>query len=63
MKTNWGAWRSGLKNGVPVALGYFAVSFTFGIIAKQAEFNPFEAAFMSGTNFTSPDNLRGLRLL
>lgn len=63
MKTNWGAWRSGLKNGVPVALGYFAVSFTFGIIAKQAGFNPFEAAFMSGTNFTSAGQFAGLTLI
>lgn len=64
MKTkNWGAWRTGLKDGVPIALGYFAVSFTFGIIAKQAGFNPFEAAFMSGTNFTSAGQFAGVTMI
>lgn len=63
MKTNWGAWRSGVKDGVPIALGYFAVSFTFGIIAKQAGFNPFEAAFMSGTNFTSAGQFAGVTMI
>lgn len=63
MKTNWGAWKSGLKDGIPVALGYFAVSFTFGIIAKQAGFNPFEAAFMSGTNFTSAGQFAGVTMI
>ena len=26
----------GLKNGIPIALGYFAVAFTLGIQAKNA---------------------------
>lgn len=63
MITNWQAWRNGFKNGIPVALGYFAVSFTFGIIAKQAGFNPFEAAFMSGTNYTSAGQFAGITLI
>lgn len=63
MNTNWKAWRSGMKNGIPVGLGYFAVSFTFGIIAKQAGLNPFEAAFMSGTNFTSAGQFAGLTMM
>ena len=63
MKTNWGAWRTGLKDGIPIALGYFAVSFSFGIIAKQAGFNPFEAAFMSGSNFTSAGQFAGVTMI
>ena len=61
MKTNWRAWRSGLKNGIPVGLGYFAVSFTFGIIAKQAGLNPFEAGLCLRQTSRQLANLRDLR--
>ena len=27
--------KNGLKDGIPIALGYFAVSFSFGILAKK----------------------------
>ena len=27
---------SGLRDGIPIALGYFAVAFSLGIIAKKA---------------------------
>ena len=30
------AFRQGMKDGIPIALGYMAVSFTFGIMAKNA---------------------------
>lgn len=63
MKTNWKAWKSGVKDGIPVGLGYLAVSFTFGIIAKQSGLNPLEAAFMSATNFTSAGQFAGLTLI
>lgn len=63
MKTNWKAWRSGVKNGIPVGLGYLAVAFTFGIMAKQAGLSPFEAGFMSATNLTSAGQFAGLTLI
>ena len=31
------AFRQGMKDGMPIALGYMAVSFTFGILAKMPE--------------------------
>lgn len=43
----------GLKDGIPVALGYFAVSFTIGIAARKATLTPAQATIMSLTNFTS----------
>src|SRR5690606_14816238 len=52
-----------LTNGIPIAIGYFTVSFTFGILAKQAELNPFEAVFMSITNLTSAGQFAGLTLI
>lgn len=63
METNFKEWRSGVKDGIPIALGYMAVSFTFGIIAKQYGLNPFEAVFMSITNFTSAGQFAGLTLI
>ena len=29
-------YKRGLRDGVPIALGYFAVAFTLGIVAKNA---------------------------
>ena len=63
MSINLKQWRKGVKDGIPIALGYIAVSFTFGIIAKQSGFNPFEALFMSITNFTSAGQFAGLTLI
>ncbi|RFB12515.1 branched-chain amino acid ABC transporter permease [Bacillus sp. HNG] len=63
MKTNIKEWTSGLKNGIPIAIGYFAVSFTFGILAEQAGLNPFEAVLMSVTNLTSAGQFAGLSLI
>lgn len=63
MSTNLKEWQKGVKDGIPIALGYIAVSFTFGIIAKQSGFNPFEAVFMSITNFTSAGQFAGLTLI
>lgn len=37
----------GLKAGLPIGLGYFAVAFTLGIHAQRAGFTAFQAAFTS----------------
>ena len=36
-------YRKGIRDGIPIALGYFAVSFTLGIVAKKAGLTAFEA--------------------
>ncbi len=36
-------YKRGLRDGVPIALGYFAVSFTLGIVAKKAGLTAFQA--------------------
>lgn len=56
-------WISGVKDGFPIFLGYFAVSFTFGIAAKSAGIGPLEAALMSATNFTSAGQLAALSII
>lgn len=41
------AYLSGIKDGTPIALGYFAVGFTLGIAAKAMGINAFQAGLMS----------------
>ncbi|MED3763577.1 AzlC family ABC transporter permease [Ureibacillus sp. FSL K6-8385] len=63
METNIAAWKKGVKTGIPVAFGYFAVSFSFGILCKKAGLNPFEAVLMSATNLTSAGQFAGLSMI
>ena len=55
-----GEWRRGLRDGIPIFLGYAAVSFSFGILAKKAGLTPFQATLMSGTNLTSAGQFAAL---
>lgn len=41
------AFADGLRDGIPIALGYFAVAFSLGIVAKRAGLSPFQG-FLSG---------------
>lgn len=50
---NGNIYKKGLRDGIPIALGYFAVSFTLGIAAKKAGLTAFQATLMSLTNSTS----------
>lgn len=43
----------GLKDGTPIALGYFAVGFTLGIAAKSMGLTAFQAGLMSFTMHAS----------
>ena len=43
----------GLKDGLPIGLGYFAVSFSLGIIAKKAGLNPVQGFIASVLNHAS----------
>ena len=44
--------KNGLKDGIPIALGYFAVSFSFGILAIKGGLSVFQAVLTSVTNVT-----------
>lgn len=63
MNSNYVEWRKGVMNGVPIALGYLAVSFSFGIIADQLGLHVIEAVIMSATNLTSAGQFAGLTLI
>ena len=42
--------KKGMKDGIPIALAYFAVSFTLGIAMKNAGMNAIQGFFMSLLN-------------
>ena len=45
--------RRGIRDGMPIALGYFAVAFTLGIAARNAGFSTLQAMVESLTNNAS----------
>ncbi len=55
--------KCGLKDGVPIALGYFSVSFSFGIMAVSGGLSIFQAALTSLTNMTSAGQFAGLQII
>lgn len=57
------AWAKGMKDGMPICLGYFAVSFTFGMMAVSRGLSIWEAVFISATNVTSAGQFAGLTLI
>lgn len=53
----------GLKDGIPICLGYIAVSFTFGIMARNTGLSVFQAVLISVTNLTSAGQFAGLGII
>ena len=58
--TNKSWFAKGMRDAIPIALGYLAVSFTLGIAAKNAGFTPFQAFLVSFTNNASAGEFAGL---
>lgn len=59
-----GTWyRRGLRDGVPIGLGYLAVSFTLGIAAKVSGLTAPQATWMSLLNNTSAGQFAALGLI
>lgn len=54
---------TGLRDGIPIALGYLAVSFSFGIAAVAAGLSPLEAVLISMTNLTSAGQFAGIGII
>ncbi|MFT4107552.1 MAG: AzlC family ABC transporter permease [Lacrimispora sp.] len=55
--------KSGIRDGVPIGLGYFAVSFTFGIMALNAGLSVWQAVAVSLTSLTSAGQFAGLGII
>ncbi|MBQ1849764.1 MAG: AzlC family ABC transporter permease [Lachnospiraceae bacterium] len=53
----------GLKDGIPIALGYFAVSFSLGITMVSAGMTATQGAVMSLSNLTSAGEFAGVRVI
>lgn len=54
---------TGILDGIPIALGYLAVSFSFGIAAVAGGLTPLEAVLISMTNLTSAGQFAGLGII
>lgn len=55
--------RKGLKDGMPICLGYLSVSFAFGIMATQGGLPVWVALLISMTNLTSAGQVAGTQLI
>ena len=55
--------KKGIHNGMPIALGYLAVSFTLGIAAKNAGLTALQAALASITCHASAGEFAGFTLI
>ena len=53
----------GMRDGVPIALGYFAVSFSLGIAARRAGFSPFQGFLASLLNNASAGEYAAFALI
>lgn len=57
------SFRKGVQAGIPIGLGYFAVSFTFGMMAVSGGLTTGEAVLISLTNLTSAGQFAGLDII
>ena len=55
--------RDGLRDGVPIGLGYFSVSFGMGILASTKGLSALAVLFMSATNLTSAGQAAGIEII
>ena len=53
----------GLRDGIPIGVGYLSVSFAFGIQAILLGLTPMQALLISMTNLTSAGQLAGLQVM
>ena len=58
-----GQFRMGLKDGIPIALGYLAVSIGFGLMASAMGLGPGVAVLISAANVTSAGQVAGLSIM
>ena len=57
------SFKQGITDGIPIALGYLAVSFTFGMMAVQGGLSIWQAVLISLTNLTSAGQFAGLDII
>ena len=57
------AFKNGLRDGIPIALGYFAVAFSLGILAKHSGLSPFQGFLTSALCLASAGEYVGFTLI
>lgn len=57
------SYKKGLKDGIPICLGYFSVSFAFGIFTVESGLTVIQAALISLLNLTSAGQLAGVPIM
>lgn len=55
--------KEGFRDGLPIGLGYFAVSFSLGILAKSSGLDAFQGFLASITNLTSAGEYAAFTLI
>jgi len=55
--------KQGIKDGIPIGLGYLSVSFTFGILAVSRGLDVLQALLISMTTITSAGQFAGLTIM
>lgn len=53
----------GIKDGIPIAIGYFSVSFTFGMLAVKSGISIFQSVLISLLNLTSAGQFAGINMI
>ena len=57
------SFKKGLKDGLPICIGYFSVSFAFGIFAVENGLTIFQSVIISLTNLTSAGQLAAVPII
>ena len=57
------SFKQGIKDGIPICLGYLSVSFAFGIFATVSGLTKLQALFISMTNVTSAGQLAAVPIM
>ena len=55
-------WKSGAAKGIPIALGYMPIGFTFGLIATSSGIADFLVILISLTNFSATGQFAAVNL-
>ena len=61
-RTEKSVFTRGMRDGIPIGMGYFAVAFSLGIIARDCGFSPFQGFFASITTYASAGQYIGFTL-
>lgn len=57
------SFKKGLKDGLPICIGYFSVAFAFGIFAIENGLTVFQAVIISLLNMTSAGQLAAIPII